>query len=83
VKRHDLLHFARLALRIARTQLPNYGCKFAPKRYTQPSSLNLSLFAVGSKSDTEMRISLSVPESYPQEILSDAGTRLSPPTRQH
>jgi hypothetical protein len=39
VKRHDLLRLARLAVRIARTQLPDYASQFAPKRYTQPSLL--------------------------------------------
>ena len=39
MKRHDLLGLARLALQIARTQVPDYTSKFAPKRYTQPSLL--------------------------------------------
>jgi Transposase domain (DUF772) len=39
VKRHHLLHLARLAVQIARTQLPDYASQFAPKRYTQPSLL--------------------------------------------
>jgi hypothetical protein len=39
VKRHDLLCFAHLAVQIARKQLPDYGSKFAPKHYRQPSLL--------------------------------------------
>jgi hypothetical protein len=39
VKRHDLLCFAHLAAQIARKQLPDYGSKFAPKHYRQPSLL--------------------------------------------
>ena len=46
---------------------------------TQCASLNLSQF-VGAQSVIEMRISLSVPERYAQEILNDAGGRLSPST---
>lgn len=37
MKRHDILCFARLAVQIARKQLSDYGSKFAPKRYRQPS----------------------------------------------
>jgi len=37
MKRDDLLRLARLAVQIARTQLPDYASKFAPKRYTQPA----------------------------------------------
>jgi Transposase DDE domain len=39
VKRDDLLRLARLAMQIARTQVPDYASPFAPKRYTQPSLL--------------------------------------------
>src|SRR6266850_1744720 len=39
MKRHDLLCLARLAVQIARTQMPDYANKFAPKRDTQPSLL--------------------------------------------
>lgn len=39
MKRHDLLCLARLAVQIARTQVPDYASKFAPKRYAQPSLL--------------------------------------------
>jgi DDE family transposase len=39
VKRDDLLGLARLAVQIARTQMPDYANKFAPKRFTQPSLL--------------------------------------------
>ena len=39
MKRYDLLRLARLAVRIARTQVPDYASQFAPKRYTQPSLL--------------------------------------------
>ena len=39
MKRYDLLRLARLAVRIARTQVPTYASQFAPKRYTQPSRL--------------------------------------------
>jgi len=39
MKRHDLLCLARLAVQIARTQMPDYANKFAPKRLTQPSLL--------------------------------------------
>jgi hypothetical protein len=39
MKRDDLLRLARLAVQIARTQLPDYASKFAPKRYTQPALL--------------------------------------------
>jgi Transposase DDE domain/Transposase domain (DUF772) len=39
VKRHDLLCLVRLAVQIARKQLPDYASKFAPKRYRQPSLL--------------------------------------------
>jgi hypothetical protein len=39
MKRHDLLRLVRLAVQIARKQLPDYGSKFAPKRYRQPSLL--------------------------------------------
>jgi len=37
MKRHNLLRLARLAVQMARTQLPDYASPFAPKRYTQPS----------------------------------------------
>jgi hypothetical protein len=39
VKRYDLLRLARLAVRIARAQGPNYASQFAPKRDTPPSLL--------------------------------------------
>jgi hypothetical protein len=39
MKRHDLVRLVRLAVRIARQQLPDYASKFAPKRYRQPSLL--------------------------------------------
>jgi Transposase DDE domain len=39
MKRYDLLCLARLAVQIARTQMPDYANKFAPKRFTQPSLL--------------------------------------------
>jgi hypothetical protein len=39
VKRHDLLCSARVAVQIARTQVPDYASKFAPTRYTQPALL--------------------------------------------
>jgi hypothetical protein len=39
VKRDDLLGLARLAVQIARTQMPDDANKFAPKRFTQPSRL--------------------------------------------
>jgi hypothetical protein len=39
VKRHDILCLARSAVQIARTQIPDYASKFAPKRFTQPSLL--------------------------------------------
>jgi hypothetical protein len=39
VKRYDLLRLARLAVQIARTQVPDYASPFAPSRYTQPSLL--------------------------------------------
>ena len=39
MKRHDLLCVARLAVQIARTQMPDYASKFAPRRFTQPSLL--------------------------------------------
>ncbi len=57
---------ARLAreLGISRKQLP----------------LNLSEFVVRTKHDKELRIFLSVAKLCPQEILSYASTRLSPPT---
>ena len=32
MKRHDLVRLVRLAVRIARQQLPDYASKFAPKR---------------------------------------------------
>jgi hypothetical protein len=39
VKRHDLLRLVRLAVQIARQQLPDYASKFAPKHYRKPSLL--------------------------------------------
>ena len=39
MRRDDLLHLARLAVQIARTQLRDYASTFAPKRYTPPSLL--------------------------------------------
>ena len=39
MKRYDILQLARLAVQIARNQLPDYASKFAPKRYTQLSLL--------------------------------------------
>src|SRR2546429_4387075 len=49
------------------------------RQVTQCASLNLSEF-VGGQSVIEMRITLAVPERYAQEILNDAGGRLSPST---
>ena len=37
--RQDLRQFARLALQVARQQVPPYGSKFSPKKFTQPSLL--------------------------------------------
>lgn len=37
--RQDLVLFARLAYRVASWQLPPYGSKFSPKKFTQPSLL--------------------------------------------
>jgi hypothetical protein len=37
--RQDLVRFARLAHQVASQQLPVYGSKFAPKKFTQPSLL--------------------------------------------
>lgn len=39
MKRHGLLRLVRLAVQIAREQVPDYASKFAPKRYRQPSLL--------------------------------------------
>jgi len=37
--RHELRQFAQLALHIARQQVPLYGSKFSPRKFTQPSLL--------------------------------------------
>jgi len=37
--RQDLTQFARLAYQVACRQIPPYGSKFAPKKFTQPSLL--------------------------------------------
>ena len=37
--RQELRQFARLALHVARQQVPPYGSKFSPKKFTQPSLL--------------------------------------------
>ena len=37
--RQDLLHFARLAYRLAAYVLPPYSSPFGPKKFTQPSLL--------------------------------------------
>ena len=39
MKRHRVLHFARLAWQLARQQVPDHASKFAPQRYTHPSRL--------------------------------------------
>lgn len=62
--------------------LPAYIDKFitpVASQVTQCASLNLSQF-VGGQSVIEMKISLSVPEQYAQEILNDATGPLSPST---
>ena len=39
MKRYDVLRLVRLAVQIARQQLPDYASKFAPRRSKQPSLL--------------------------------------------